>query len=208
MNLQIALKWFDLNNVDKLDLSILKKKYLKLTLKYHPDKGGETADFVKLQDAYHFLQDYIKYANTHRSNTKQKNSTDYSTDIQFYKQQIEELQKSNLRYQNLVDSHVLTINNFYKNLDRINADSYEYNTNLSNLLDDELAKLNKKYKASWWKGVIGMKSMSKNDLVYYQNQLINEHNELLAKSQKEKVELNHKAYRDIVDQIVQGMNKF
>jgi curved DNA-binding protein CbpA len=207
MNLQIALKWFDLNNVDKLDLSILKKKYLRLTLKYHPDKGGETADFVKLQDAYHFLQDYIKYANTHKSNAKQKNSTDYSTDIQFYKQQIEELQKSNLRYQNLVDSQILTINNFYKNLDKINADSYEYNTNLSNLLDDELAKLNKKYKASWWKGVIGMKSMSKNDLVYYQNQLINEHNGLLAKSQKDNVELNHKVYRDIVDQIVQGVNK-
>jgi DnaJ domain len=204
MDLQLALKWFELQRIDGLDLISLKKKYRKLTLKYHPDKGGKTKDFVDLQAAYSFLQDCIKYPNSHKSNFQQGDSTN----IEFYKQQIEELQKSNLRYQNIFNLQITIVNQFYKNLDRLNSQSNEYSTNLSNLLDDELAKLNKKYKAGWWKSVIGMNSMSKNDLVYYQNQLINEHNELLAKSQKEKVELNHKAYRDIVDQIVQGLNGF
>jgi ribosome-binding ATPase YchF (GTP1/OBG family) len=204
MDLQLALKWFELQRIDGLDLLSLKKKYRKLTLKYHPDKGGKTKDFVQLQAAYSFLQDCIKYPNTHQSNSQQGDSTD----IEFYKQQIEELQKSNLRYQNIFNSQISIVNQFYKNLDRLNSQSNDYSTNLSNLLDDELAKLDKKYKAGWWKGVIGIKSMSKNDLVYLQNQLINEHNELLAKSQNENVELNHKAYRDIVDQIVQRLNGF
>jgi curved DNA-binding protein CbpA len=204
MDLQLALKWFELQRIDGLDLISLKKKYRKLTLKYHPDKGGKTKDFVDLQAAYSFLQDCIKYPNSHKSNFQQGDSTN----IEFYKQQIEELQKSNLRYQNIFNLQITIVNQFYKNLDRLNSQSNEYSTNLSNLLDDELAKLNKKYKAGWWKSVIGMKSMSKNDLVYYQNQLINEYNELLARSQKENVEMNHKAYRDIVDQIVQGINGF
>lgn len=213
MELQLALKWFELQLIDGLDLLSLKKKYRKLTIKYHPDKGGKTKDFVDLQAAYSFLQDYIKYPNSQQSNhqtnadSKHQSSNDFK-DIKFYKNQVEELQKFNFRYQNLINLQVSIINQFYKNLDKINADTYQYNTNLSNLLDNELAKLGKKYKAGWWKSVIGMKSMSKNDLLYYQNQLINEHNELLSKSQKDNVELNHKAYRDIVDQIVQGINKF
>jgi ribosome-binding ATPase YchF (GTP1/OBG family) len=210
MDLQFALKWFELQGIDGVDLLSLKKKYRKLTLKYHPDKGGKTKDFVQLQSAYSFLQEYIKYPNSHESgfNSNQKQSTNNTSDIEFYKNQVEELQKSNLRYQNLIDSQITSINNFYKNLDKTNANSREYSTNLSNFLDDELAKLDKRHKAGWWKSVIGMKTMSKNDLVYYQNQLINEHNELLAKSQKDNIELNHRASREALEQIVRGLNEF
>jgi DnaJ domain len=203
MDLQLALKWFELSKIDDLDLVSLKKKYRKLTLKYHPDKGGKTTDFVQLQAAYNFLQDCIKYPNSHKSNFQ--NNT---TDIEFYKQQIEKLQKSNLNYQNRFDSQVVIINEFYKQLDQINFQSDEYNFNLSKLLDEELLKLDKKYKSSWWKGAVGMKSMSRNDLVYYQNQLINEHNDLLVKSQKENLDANYKSYQKVVDQIVKGLNRF
>jgi DnaJ domain len=204
MDLQLALKWFELQKIGDLDLLSLKKKYRKLTLKYHPDKGGKTSDFVQLQAAYSFLQDCIKYPNTHQSNSQHGDSTD----IEFYKQQVEELQKSNLHYQDIFNSQIANVNQFYQNLDRLNSQSNEYNSNLSKLLDDELAKLDKKYKSGWWKGMVGMKSMSKNDLVYYQNQLINEHNELLSKSQKNNQQDNYQAYRTVLDQIVQGMNKF
>ena len=38
-----------------IDESILKKQYHKLSLKYHPDKGGDSNDFIKLNDAYNKL---------------------------------------------------------------------------------------------------------------------------------------------------------
>ena len=48
--------------------------------------------------------------------------------------------------------------------------------------------------------------MSKNDLIYYQNQLIDEHNRLLSKSQKDSEKVSYKAYQQIVSEIVQGIN--
>jgi curved DNA-binding protein CbpA len=209
MDLQLALKWFELQKIDDLDLLSLKKKYRKLTLKYHPDKGGKTSDFVALQAAYNFLQDCIKYPNSYKANS-QTNSNNYSGnethDIEFYKIQIDELTRLNQNLQNLFDSQIQTIKQFYTNLDQINSQSDAYNSNLAKLLDEELSKLDKKYKSGWWKGIIGIKSMDKNDLICYQNQLINEHNELSSQSQKENLQANYKSYQQVVDQIVQGIN--
>jgi curved DNA-binding protein CbpA len=216
MDLQLALHWFEIQRIDGLDSLSLKKKYRKLTLKYHPDKGGMTADFVQLQAAYNFLQDCIKYSHSHRANHENTQSssssnsfnsnTNNSQDIEFYKNQIVQLQKSNLKYQNLINSQIKTIKQFYNNLDQINNQGNNYTSNLSKLLDDELAKLDKKYKSGWWKGIIGVKSMNKNDLIHYQNQLINEYNELLAKSQKENLQSNYKAYQEVIGKIVEEIN--
>jgi hypothetical protein len=217
MDLQLALKWFEISSIEKLDLISLKKKYRKLTLKYHPDKGGKTTYFVQLQAAYNFLQDCIKYP--HSNKVKQENdqsqdsinhfnsNTHNPHDMEFYKSQIDQLQKSNLNYQNRINTQIKTIKQFYNNLDQINSQSDTYNSNLGKLLDDELNKLDKKYKAGWWKGIIGMKSMSKNDLIYYQNQLINGHNELLAKSQKDSLQANYKAYKKVLDEIINKINQ-
>jgi curved DNA-binding protein CbpA len=213
MDITTELHWLELSNLDSVDLLMLKKKYRKLTLKYHPDKGGKTEDFVALQAAYHFLQDCIKYPNSHKANSQsnsKQDSTSYSSndskDIEFYKNQIDELTRSNKNYQNLINGQIKTIKQFYNNLDQINSQNDNYNSNLGKLLDDELTKLDKKYKSGWWKGVIGLKYMDKNDLISYQNSLIGEHNELLSKSQKENFQANFKEYKQVVDQIVQGIN--
>ena len=213
MDLQLALKWFEISSINDLDLVSLKKYYRKLTLKYHPDKGGKTKDFVNLQAAYNYLQECIKYPNSHKQNSQSKTqSNEYgykndSNDIEFYKAKIDDLQKLNTIYQNVFNNQILIIKEFYNNLEQINSQSNFYNSNLSKLLDEELTKLDKKYKTSWWKKMVGMKSMSKNDLIYCQNQLINEHNELLLKSQNDNLQANYKAYQNIVDQIVQGINR-
>jgi curved DNA-binding protein CbpA len=211
MNLQLALQWLELSTLEGVGLLTLKKKYRKLTLKYHPDKGGKTEDFVSLQAAYHFLQDCIKYPNSHKTQSDSNQSShsysaNDSKDIEFYKQQIDELTRSNENYQNLINSQIKSIKQFYSNLGRLNSQSDNYNSNLGKLLDVELAKLDKKYKSSWWKGIVGMKSMNKSDLIYYQNSLIGEHNELLAKSQKDTHKANFAEYQMVVDQIVQGIN--
>lgn len=218
MDLQLALQWFEIPSTSGLDLLLLKKKYRKLTLKYHPDKGGKTADFVKLQAAYNFLQECIKYPyyqkssqtnSTSHNNNSQKSEHKYSEeskDIEFYKQQIEDLKRSNISYQNLINSQIQLIKQFYNNLDQINIQSKNYDSNLSKLLDIELAKLDKKYKSGWWKGIVGFKTMDKNDLVYYQNQLIGEYNNLLYKSQKDFSEAEHKLYQKVTQEIVKCIN--
>lgn len=215
MDLQLAFKWFELQNIDGLDLILLKKKYRKLTLKYHPDKGGKTTDFIQLQAAYNFLQDCIKYPHLHKNRNEShfqgsnsdSSQTNNTSDIEFYKQQINQLQESNLQYQNLINSQIQIIKQFFSNLDKLNSQSNKYNSNLSKLLEAEMLKLENKYKSRWWKELIGFKNMSKNDLIYYQNQLINEYNSLLSKSQKDDLQANYKAYQNVVDQIVQGINQ-
>ena len=214
MDLHSALKWFEIKSLEELDLIKLKKIYRKLTLKYHPDKGGKTKDFVQLQEAYNFLQNCIKYPYSNNTNQKTytQNSSDYNwqtnnaSNIEFYKQQIRDLQKSNSIYQNHIGLQIKIVKQFYKNIDQINSQNNVYNSNLDKSLDDQLAKLNKKYKSGWWKPIVGMRSMDKDDFIYNQNQLIKEYNELLAKSQKDNLQMNYNAYQRVMDQIVQGIN--
>lgn len=214
MDLHFALKWFEITSMEDLDLIKLKKIYRRLTLKYHPDKGGKTADFVQLQEVYSYLQDCIKYPHTHKTDqktyTQNSNNTNSqandTSDIEFYKQRIKDLQKYNSTYQNFVNLQIQTIKQFYKNLDQINSQNNSYNSSLGKLLNDELAKLDKRYKSGWWKSIVGIKSIDKSDLVYYQNQLVNEYNRILTKSQKDNLQINYNAYQEILDQIVQGIN--
>ena len=51
--LEFILKLFELDK--NYDEHSLKKGYLKLALKYHPDKGGDAENFKKITQAYQFL---------------------------------------------------------------------------------------------------------------------------------------------------------
>ena len=39
-----------------------RRLYLKMSVKYHPDKGGDPEDFKALRDANEFVNDYVKNA--------------------------------------------------------------------------------------------------------------------------------------------------
>ena len=51
--IEFILKLFELDK--NYDENILKKGYLKLALKHHPDKGGDAENFRKITQAYQFL---------------------------------------------------------------------------------------------------------------------------------------------------------
>lgn len=52
-------KAIDILNIDEnYNHDILKKKYKKLLLKYHPDKGGDSEKFIELNEAYTYLLQY------------------------------------------------------------------------------------------------------------------------------------------------------
>ena len=50
----LNIRIFELNEEN------LKKKYRKACLKHHPDKNGNAADFIKISEAYEFLQEVEK----------------------------------------------------------------------------------------------------------------------------------------------------
>lgn len=68
-----ALKMFNINDINTINLKELKKLYMKKAILLHPDKGGSNEEFIKLQENYdelkHVLQenevcDFDKLCNT------------------------------------------------------------------------------------------------------------------------------------------------
>lgn len=53
MNFSIAKEILELP--DNFNQETIRQKYLKLSRKFHPDKGGQQSDFVKISEAYNFL---------------------------------------------------------------------------------------------------------------------------------------------------------
>lgn len=52
--LNINIKRYNTLNKEQ-KIKVLKKQYRKLSLKYHPDKGGSNDKFIKIKDAYDIL---------------------------------------------------------------------------------------------------------------------------------------------------------
>lgn len=51
-----AIKTLELDNVQNLNRKKLKKKFNQLAKKYHPDKGGDETEFIKVKTAYDDLK--------------------------------------------------------------------------------------------------------------------------------------------------------
>lgn len=85
MNLENALNIFnwDYSVLATLNINILKRKYYKLALKYHPDKNlgnEETAEkFKELKEAYDFLLMYIEYKKEDEKDTENLNMNIYNS---------------------------------------------------------------------------------------------------------------------------------
>lgn len=65
MDLELALKIFEIPNIDGLDLELLKSAYKNQAKKKHPDRnGGNSKEFVKLKEAYVALQKEVVKSNS------------------------------------------------------------------------------------------------------------------------------------------------
>jgi len=56
MDLYAACEILHINVKDRNDQELLKKKFKRACLKYHPDKNGNKDKFIKVQEAYEFLK--------------------------------------------------------------------------------------------------------------------------------------------------------
>jgi hypothetical protein len=55
MDLYTACELLNINVSDRNNTELIKKKYKKACLKYHPDKNGHKDKFIKLKEAYEFI---------------------------------------------------------------------------------------------------------------------------------------------------------
>jgi len=56
MDLYAACEILHINVKDRNDQELLKKKFKRACLRYHPDKNGNKDKFIKVQEAYEFLK--------------------------------------------------------------------------------------------------------------------------------------------------------
>jgi len=55
MDLHTACELLNINVSDRNNTELVKRKYKKACLKYHPDKNGTQEKFIKLKEAYEFI---------------------------------------------------------------------------------------------------------------------------------------------------------
>jgi DnaJ domain len=208
MNLKDSLQWFELVSVDELTLDVLKKGYHRLAQKYHPDRGGSSDDFIKLREAYTFLQDYL--ANPYRDDGEQTNSTQdldqVLRDLERYKVAFAHSQGKIHGYESMITKQIDLISSFQTNLQNGISRGKQSEDELRVILDNELTKLKKKYDSGWWKQSLGIRSMSEQEYTEHYNALIDEYNSLRRKQDDQYIENLLALYRGLVNQIIDLIN--
>ena len=104
MTLLESCNFFQIHNLDKIDKKILKKKYHKMCLIYHPDKNkNHHEQFIKMKECYETLNSYID--SNQQSSYKEKTANIYETLASL-------ISVENIKYAiNLVDSYKIYVNN-------------------------------------------------------------------------------------------------
>lgn len=111
-------KYFKLDK-SVLTLEILNKKYKKLCLKYHPDRGGDNKKFAKIVNSYNYIKNDLEISiNEYDYNYKNNNKitiTESSKKINKKKKDILDGEKSHIGYENIyLDKNNLDLKLFNK----------------------------------------------------------------------------------------------
>lgn len=208
MKSEVALRWFGLQNIKGVTLDDLKKRYHHLAQMYHPDKGGSSDEFIKLREAYTFLQDYLANPGI-EENLGGKEKTEFDDilkDLNKYKKAFVNSQTKIHEYENMISSQINLISSFQGNLQSGIEFGKNQDDRLRSVLDEELDKLKKQYNSSWWKQPLGIRTMSEGDYNYQYNALIDEYNNIKQKQDSEYIDNLLLLYRGLVNQIVDIIN--
>ncbi len=140
MTLQKALSVFQFDSINTVTTELIKKRYLDLAQKRHPDKGGTTEAFIELKDAYVYLKkfttdsdtDNVSYSNFTNASEGYAKSTNGNNNN---KAKQEQSTTTNNTYQ--VDR------DYVRELETVNLDLTEQNKNYYSVLMNYESILNK-----------------------------------------------------------------
>ena len=107
MKVHEALNIFERKNIEGIEILELSKKYKKIALKLHPDKGGNEDEFKDLTTAYEMLKTIIE---------------------------LNEADSNNNNKINILNEMIININNFYNNNEHVKQFISIFTTKINNYI--------------------------------------------------------------------------
>jgi DnaJ-class molecular chaperone len=137
MTLQKALSVFGYSDIDSLNLQELKKQYLDMAVKRHPDKGGSSEGFIELKDAYAYLKQFVDSMSGNTNSSSSSNNENEKTENQkvygVNKDYVSQLEYINTRLTDQNEKYKKNLNN-YESL-------FNKQVQIFNHLNEKLTKL-------------------------------------------------------------------
>jgi len=165
-----ALDLFGLDNLDNQTEKTLKKLYHKLAFISHPDRGGDSQDFIEIRRAYSTLKEVLETRYFEGEKNKQGGCIDYK----------EAYKKSNKivkKYQEIFNNQIKVINNSSYRINQIIKEYDQDKLSLEMWLEENQEKIKSKYKPVWWKEFLPGRKITPEEYHYYNSELINLYNE-------------------------------
>jgi hypothetical protein len=152
MDLSTAIKIFKLESDVDLNLDYLKETYRELAKEAHPDKGGNHADFILLQEAYRLLLDKYDGVNDPSRKklkilSKEEILDKYYEERKLFESEIEVLESELNKKNTIVDQ------TFFMAKDL--SEQYHENTQKIQIdFENKINHLHSQYFPSLWKKII------------------------------------------------------
>jgi DnaJ-class molecular chaperone len=195
MTIQKALEVFGYSNIDKLSAVNVKKTYLELASKKHPDKGGTSEEFVELKDAYTYLKNFVENTQSGSSETNSKSysatsgsssstkfnySSDYVNQLEYINSQLstqnEKLKKTLKDYEGIFNKQIDIFNNLNDKLTKI-ANNFNTQTEKNKSQKDKATEELKNQYQPAFKDLIApfQRRIDKEEYVWRQNNINTEY---------------------------------
>jgi curved DNA-binding protein CbpA len=212
MNYSEALKVFSLNSINGITESEFKIMYRKLAREHHPDtNGGNTKNFVKLREAFDYLNEYGSFQEKRKSGRKPKitNPADFtaietlSRDeiVRRYKEDRKVLENQIEVYQDSINSQEDTMLEIKNVVEKLMGDYENEKIKLQANLDGQIRDLESKYKPSFFRRLMFfMPKMSKKEFW-------SKYNDSIAQYSVRYESLNLSFFKIMVATYGEGLNK-
>jgi hypothetical protein len=199
INYRDSLKIFNLEDLTGVTESHLKRKYFTLAKTYHPDKGGNARDFIKLREAYAYLKIALNDPNFRTSSDNKSN--DAEENLKNYKTAYEKALNSLREYEQMINSQIEIINQTSNSINSL-IDNYNHtNLVIKNWLDNSLSDLDEINRTRWWEIVISRRRPTKEEYIAEYNQIVGAYN-------KKTKELDEQFRTNLITKYQESFNAF
>ena len=172
----------------------LKIIYLGLVNKIHPDKGGDTNHFIRVQQSYKALLNELKKL---KENSQLEN----------LKTELDQANAKIANYQKLFHQQISLIKESSNSLDNIHHKYSLMSDKLTEALQSELSQLDNRRDIPWWKIMIGVNPMTQVSYNQQYNHIITHYNTILDQANDQFITQLLDTYKTINNELVEILFK-